>query len=167
MKKFLIIFIFLCCSVVTHAASVPQWSEFCPIGYENPQIMTDEEIEIKAKLLADEQTKVFYCKSDTAIAKILRGITILPALDCYCGNKIAKSTNRERLYNENEKISYWYMRKKQFENELKTCEGLSTDGRAMCYQKVRELEIQKNNNLEQKSGLQSIQRQLWLNNFSD
>lgn len=173
MKKVLFVIAILYSTLVVYATNVPQWNEFCPQGLENPKILTEQEIDAIAKRLADEQTKILYCKYDGKTAKILRGITILPALDCYCGNRIAKSNNKKLLYITNEKNAYWLDRKNQFENELKTCEGLSNDNKAMCYLKVRELEIQKNNNLEQNRllerqnySIQSIQTQLWLNNIN-
>lgn len=165
MKKFLILFILLGIITTANATGTPKWNEFAPEGYENPIILTDEEIELKSQELADTQSKRFYCKSDSTTAKVLRGITILPAIDCFCANKISKSNHKSNLHQENKKNTYWLKRKQQFENELKTCKNLSNYEKAMCYMKIRELELQKNHNLEQKQELQSIQRQLQINNM--
>ncbi len=165
MKKVLFIFIFIFSCISVYAATAPKWSEFCPDGFENPVILSLEEIENKAEKLAEQKTKVFYCKSDKTYAKILRGVTILPALDCWCGNKLAKSNFRQSLFYENEINSYWLNRKKQFENELSSCNGLSEDAKGMCYLKVREIEHKKNNDLKNEAALRGIQRQLFVQNL--
>lgn len=151
MKKVFLLIVAMSLMVISVYAidnsGIPKWSEFCPAEYEYPQVLSAREIETKAQDLADEKTKVFYCKSDRTVAKVVRGITVLPALDCWAGNKMAKSSFRNLLYTDNENNKYWLNRKQQFINELRTCEGMSNDGKAMCYQKVRELELKKNNDL--------------------
>ena len=140
----------------TFEEGIPEWSNFAPAEYTNPVILSSDEINIEAQELANIKTKVFYCKSDKLYAKIIRGITILPAADCWCANKIAKSNYKTMLELENKNNAYWLERKKQFLNELSACENLSKDAKGMCYLKVSEIEYQKNDNLR----LQGLQGQM-------
>ncbi len=167
MKKSLFVLFTLLLPLNVFASGTPDWSDFCPAAYINPVVLSNEEIDIKAQELADKKTKIFYCKSDKIYAKILRGITILPAVDCWCGNKISKSNFRATLELENMNNQYWLDRKKQFTNEISACENLSKDAKGMCYLKVSEIEYQKNDNLKEQQKLQSIKNQLWLNNLSN
>lgn len=172
MRKFYIIsiclLIFAACTQALEggiSVSTPQWSEFSPLGYQNPTVYTDEEIEKIATLRGTKHTKILYCAPDGTTAKIIRGLTVLPALDCYLGRKIAISKWRKHLYSENLNNEYWLNRKNAFENSLSLCNALRGDTKIMCYMKVRELEIQKNAIHKQELYSETIIRQNSIKNF--
>lgn len=132
MKKFVLFnLIFICCSLMGHAASAPQWNEFCPEEYLNPTILTANEIEKSVK-----EQPIF-----------------------------KKMNFREKLYYNNIMATYWSERKKQFENELSSCEGLTPDAKGMCYLKVREIEYKKISDEKQEDIMRGIQKQLFLQRY--
>lgn len=173
-KKFIIVGLVLSAlvlSVIAEAKSddyvaQPSWSEFCPSAYLEAKILSPMEIEYMAKENGTAQTDIFYCKYHGKTARIIRGLTILPALDCWGAKKIATSTWRKRFNAENVENSYWYERKTAFKNALEGCKNLSKDSKAMCYMKVRELEIQKNAYRQQNIYNQESLRQQSINNFN-
>lgn len=144
--------------------STPSWSEFCPYTYLNARIFSEAEIENLAKNSGAEQTDVFYCKYHGTTAKIIRGITIIPALDCWAAKKLATSNWRKQYNNANIENTYWYERKLSFESELEGCKNLSKEAKAMCYMKVRELELQKNAYRQQDKYNQALLRQQAIQN---
>lgn len=86
MKKLLILIAIISISLPTYCSSNIQsleWSEICPYEYLNARVLSDSEIERYAIQKGAEQSNVFYCKYHGPTAKILRTITIIPALDCW------------------------------------------------------------------------------------
>lgn len=72
---------------------------------------------------------------------------------------------RESLYYKNIMCGYWAERKKQFENELSSCDGLSADAKGMCYLKIREMEYKKVTDEQEQNILRGIQKQLFLQRY--
>lgn len=168
MKKLLILIALISISLPTYCSSNIQgleWSEICPYEYLNARVLSDSEIERYAIQKGAEQSNVFYCKYHGPTAKILRTITIIPALDCWGAKKLATSNWRNQLKTENITNQYWLQRKKDFYNSLKTCENLSQETQAMCYLKIKEIELQKNNYYQQQISNQTIINQNAIGNM--
>lgn len=146
----------------------PNWSEFCPYEYQHARIFSASEIESLAQESGAESSNIFYCKYHGKTAKIIRGITIIPAIDCYLLNKMNVSNWRKSYNMANVENAYWYNRRMAFENALESCKNLSNDSKVMCYLKIREIELQKNAYRQQESYNQEIvklQRQQNYNNI--
>lgn len=154
MKKIIIIFTALFWLPVfanpQNATNAPKWEEFCPAQYLNAQVLNPTELEELAIKNGTEKSAIFYCKPNGTTAKIIRGITIIPALDCWVGRKLAISSQRRQLKSQNVQSEYWAGRKKYFQESLKICDTLSRDNKGLCYLKTREIELQKTAQKEQK-----------------
>ncbi|MCQ2788927.1 MAG: hypothetical protein MJ229_00975 [bacterium] len=144
----------------------PEWSEICPSEYLDAKIYSNDEIENIATSEGTRQSAIFYCKPQGKTAKIIRGITIIPAIDCWTAKKIAISNIRRQYNNANISNYYWVERKKQFYNEINTCKTLSKNEKALCYLKIREIELQKTASKQQELYNQMMLRQQTIQNFN-
>jgi hypothetical protein len=105
---------------------VPEWSEFVPTEYLNPQsgpVHPQMSKKKKALIISSGLLNPFV---PTAI---------------FAGRKM-----REK--NEVDLRDYWTRRKTQFDNEVATCDATTTD-KAMCYMQLRQMESNKNQSFSQ------------------
>ncbi len=140
----------------------PTWEDFCPSEYLGLKILTPEEIEEQSLVLAQKRLNVFYCRRDKKWINVTRNLFVLPALDCFCATKISKNQFKNYLYENNKNIEYWNNREQDFQKEINSCLLMSSKERPMCYMKVRELELMKNNNLRMSEQIQNLINQMRL-----
>jgi len=167
---FVFTLIFISANSISFAGNdikAPEWFEFCPSQYIDANIWTQDNIENIAKRKGTEQTKIFYCKPDGKVANVVRWITLLPALDCSLGRKIAINNWKNVLTAENENNKYWYERRIAFNDSLKTCANISKDSKALCYMKIREIENQKNYYLSQDIHNRKVENLIYRQNLQN
>lgn len=157
MKNLIYLFIlFLIASPVfalTDSKGVPQWSEFCPEQYLNAEYKNYNDVDYKA------MATMPYCKSNKKWVKVVNAVTVLPAVDCWCGEQVRRSAVYKEFNSFNNNLYYWNKRKSEFDANMTTCNQMDKNGRAMCYLKVRDMEAQKNKDLEQAAYNKAMLRQ--------
>lgn len=151
-------------SIASENSGVPKWSEFCPTQYYNAQYKTIDKVEIQKE--AEQMTKMLYCHSDNKFVDISSKVLILPAIDCWTGTKIAKSKIRKENTQFNQNLDYWNARKKDFEANIQTCNIADNNTKAMCYMKIRELEMQKNRDIINNSYNEAMLREQRIMNLN-
>ncbi len=136
-----------------NAIRAPRWSEFCPEEYLNKNFIDWSNLEEREKLL---QKNNRFCADKRGWVKTAKYATVLPAL--YCNGERTSVENDVKYFNTN--LVYWNKRKEDFDASMGTCKDLKDDALAMCYLKVRELELQRdmvkqNQTIQQQMALQS------------
>lgn len=101
--------------------NVPTWDEFCPPQYLNA---------------VPEYNKPKKVSTKNVILGALFGPLATPFL-----SKAIDNANNEQYIQE---LNYWNTRKQVFEKSVNTCLA-DNNNQSLCFMKVRELEIQKNN----------------------
>lgn len=109
----------------------PQWSEFCPKEFLNA-----EKIDLDSMKLAHKPKY-------SMPVKILATWALLPVgIYMFCTDK-GKIPNEKEILEYNNAVEYWHTRKLSFDANVATCKAGSYSQQSLCYMKVRELELQK------------------------
>ena len=151
-------------SVANDISGVPKWSEFCPAQYYKAQYKSIDDNELNKE--AECKTKMLYCHSDNKFVDISSKVLILPAIDCWTGTKLAKSKIKKTNIEFNRNLDYWNSREKAFNANIQICNMADNSTKAMCYIKVKELEMQKNQNIINNSYNEAMLREQRIMNLN-
>jgi hypothetical protein len=138
MKKiFTLIMLLVFCSPVLAETFQPLWSEFCPEKYLHPQEKINKEAERTAWSISD------------SFKRDLMFLTIINAPKIWKEDmELDKAViNNFKIRREAPVYEYWNNRKIAFDNEIATCNS-DKNNQSLCYMQVRQLEQQKNDQLE-------------------